>query len=455
MEDTLQLGDLELDIIKMCNQNRSFLVKMVSHLKQEYFESNMFGLIFHTYQQFFNRFHKAPTEDIVKNILVKSGRDIKKTQPILDQIFRGNPVDPAEEDYIINEVERFGKRARMKQAILESVDLLENDNFDEITNKVRDALIFALDHKIGYDLYDIDERYANLQASLQDKMSTGYAQLDKVLSGGWAKKELYAFMGPPGIGKSIFLPNCGFKLLLNGYNVVHYSMEMSEDRLGLRYDAMATNINIRKLMDHPDEIKKKYDMIKKVTKSHLKLKEFPTSMASILDIESHLEHLRMYEDFEPDVVIIDYGDIMRSTRKTASAYEEQGWIFRELRGLAVKRNIAVITATQANRDSLSTDGAGTKEIIGMGNTADSMEKNRILDALFTIVQKMKDKEQGKISLYSAKNRNGEANVYMDFLINYNNMSIKEALLGKDTTENEDSADDSGELDIEKDLDDAE
>lgn len=449
MEEKLQLGDLELDIFKVCNADRSFLVKMVSHLEPEYFESKNFATLFKIYKDFFNKFNKTPTENIIKDIFIKKGRDVNTIQPILDRIFRDNQIDSIEKEYILDEVVKFGKRARMSKAILESVDLLKDDNFDEITNKVRDALIFNLDHNIGYDLYDIDERYSNLANSLQNKISTGYAQIDKILSGGWAKKELYSLMGSPGIGKSVFLPNFGFKLLLNGYNVVHYSFEMSEDRLGLRYDAMATNINIRKLMDHPDEIKKKYDMIKKLTKSHLKLKEFPTSMASVFDIESHLEHLKMYEDFDPDVVIVDYGDIMKSTKKTGNAYEEQGWIFRELRGLAVKKNIVVITATQANRDALSTSGAGTKEIVGMGQTADSMEKNRILDALFTIIQSSKEKEQGKISLYSAKNRNGEANVYMDFIINYDTMSIKEALLGKAT--NEITEDGKNSLDIEKEL----
>ena len=86
-------------------------------------------------------------------------------------------------------------------------------------------------------------------------------------------------MGLPGFGKSIFLPNFGIKAMFNGMNVVHYSLEMSEERLGMRYDAIATGMVMKELTGHPDEIKKKYDTIKKVTKSRLKMKEFPTGMA--------------------------------------------------------------------------------------------------------------------------------------------------------------------------------
>jgi len=228
---------------------------------------------------------------------------------------------------------------------------------------------------------------------------------------------------------SIFLPNIGIKALANGSNVVHYSLEMSEDRVGLRYDAIASGIHTKKLSENTDEIKKKYETLKKLTKSHLKIKEFPTSMASVYDIEAHLDELKMYDDFEPDIILIDYGDIMRSTRVgTKNAYEEQGWIFRELRGLAVKRNIVIVTATQSTRDSLNSDG-GTKDIIGMDQTADSMEKNRILDVLFSITQSRAEKDDGKINLWVAKNRNGKSNQNLEFLINYMNFKIKEISLG--------------------------
>ena len=429
MEEKLQIGDLELDIFSISNIDRSFLVKIISHLKPEFFESRILGKIFNIYEKFFNKFNQIPTKRIVKEILDKSGSDPKESEFILNKIYDNKKtINAIEKQYILDEVVTFGKRARMKEAIIKSVDLLDKNDFESITNEIREALLFNLDVNIGYDLFDVDKRYKNLRDSLKNKMSTGYGQLDKVLNGGWSRKELIAILGPPGIGKSIFLPNFGFKALLNGYNVAHYSLEMSEDRLGLRYDAIASNININTIMSKSDEVKRKYNMIKKLTKTHLKLKEFPTSTATVLDIESHLEELKLYENFIPDIIIVDYGDIMRAIKRTKNLYEEQGWIFKELRSLAVKRNIAIITATQANRESFGSSGQGTKEVVGMQNTSDSMEKNRILDALFSIVQNPKEKDEGRINLWIAKNRNGPSNTYLQFLINYSTMQIKENLL---------------------------
>lgn len=429
MKDKLELGDLEIDIFKLCNQDRSFLVKMISNLKSEYFEGQTLGRIFTIYQAFFEKFNKPPTSKIVVDMLLKKGQTKERIEPYIERIFETEIIDPTEKDYITEEVTKFGKRARMKEAILESVDLLEVDDFGAITDKVKQALLFNMNVNVGLDLFDVDERFKLLKLSTGNKLSTGFGQLDKVLDGGWSKKELYAFMGPPGIGKSIFLPNIGFKALINNFNVIHYTLEMSEERMSQRYDGIATNIELKHLLTHQVEVEKKYNMIKKLTETKLKIKEFPTGMASVLDIEAHLEQLKLYEDFMPDLIIVDYGDIMKSIKKTMNLYEEQGAIFRELRGLAVKENIVVVTATQSNRDSLGADGQGTKEIIGMGNTADSMEKNRILDGLFTIIQSRKEKDEGRINLWTAKNRNGESSVYLEFLINYEKMQIKEALLG--------------------------
>lgn len=229
---------------------------------------------------------------------------------------------------------------------------------------------------------------------------------------------------------TIWLVNLGFKFLTRGYNVVHYSMEMGEERLGLRYDGIASGVNIKALeqMQSINDVKDAYKKVKMMTKTHLKLKEFPTGAASVYDVEAHLDELELYHEFKPDVIIVDYGDIMKSTKNTKSTYEEQGWIFRELRALAIKKNAVVVTATQSRRDALSDDG-GTKDIIGMDQVADSMEKNRILDILFSVQQSREEKSEGKINLWIAKNRNGESNKKMEFLVDYRIMKVSEIQVG--------------------------
>lgn len=605
MSDKLKLGELEFEIFKIANNDRPFLVKVLAHLNKKFFDSTLLSKTFVIYKLFFEKFGKPPTKKILKRELEKAGEDNEKIDKHIEYIFEEQETISAEErEYIVDKVTSLAKRKNIEEAVFQITDILAkeedlgDEDFGTMETKFRDALKYSMNVDIGWDLFDIDERYQAILDAVTEKITTGFNQIDHVLDGGVAKKELVAFQAPPGVGKcsvydseieieidtddplyqkvkhlfdgyktisrvkigdlveslgainegddvsvdstlkvnspfgyrgiesvhktqlnpewevetesgkktivadkhrletrngwfdesnnrywtfaeelksgdeiytkdgwekvvkcefngkhsamydlqvadthsyyaddihghnTIWLVNLGFNFLKHGYNVVHYTLEMSEERLGLRYDGVASNIALRELTSNIDEVKAKYKTLKKITKSHLKLKEFPTSLASIYDIEAHLEHLKLQENFIPDALIVDYGDIMKSTRTTKNLYEEQGWIFRELRGLAVKQNVAVVTATQSNRGALKEDG-GTSDLIGMDKTADSMEKNRILDVLFSVTQSVQDKNDGRLNLWVAKNRNGEANKMLEFLINYRNMKISEINLDSD------------------------
>ena len=200
--DKLELGDLEVDIFRVMNLDRVFLIKIIGAIKSDYFESNILSKIFVIYQVFFEKLNKLPSESIIKRELIKTGDSEDRINPFLERIFDvERTLEHAEIAYVKDEVETFAIRARMKDAVMQSMDFLAEDNFPAITNAVKDALLFSMDIDKGIDLYDVDERYQRLAENLGDKMQTGFKALDKVLNGGWVKKELYAFMGPPGIGK--------------------------------------------------------------------------------------------------------------------------------------------------------------------------------------------------------------------------------------------------------------
>jgi replicative DNA helicase len=434
MRDKLALGDLELDIFKISQQDKSFLIKMMTHLSEDFFESTMHVKLFNCYKKFFNLYNKAPTEKMLRLYLTQNKESEDGIDLVCTRIFNTAIAPSQEKDMILDDVISRSKKRKIRDAIVEGSVLLsektdlDDSDMEQIVNKLRDAVKFSIDTNLGYDLYDIDARYNSMLADTSEKIPTGYGQINSILNGGWSKKEIACILGAPGFGKSIFLCNFGFHALKNGFNVVHYSMEMSETRVGARYDSIVSNISDKQLLENRDEVKDAYETLKKVTSKHLKIKEFPTSMASIFDLEAHLEELYLHEEFTPDLVIVDYGDIMRSSHKTNNNYEEQGWVFRELRGLAVKRNVALITASQATRDSLKSDG-GTAENIGMDKMADSMEKNRILDYLFSIIQTKREKDDQIINLWTAKNRNGDSSKTLQFKINYHNYRITEALVG--------------------------
>lgn len=427
--ERLRLGDLEINIFKFAVKDRAFLAKMLGCLEPKYFESKFFNRLFLEFKDYFKKYDDIPSKEFAKNWLVRSLEEekLEVIEAVLNDVYNENfIVKEAEKKCILDEVIIFAKRAKIKSALITAANLSIENKFDQVVEVMTDALKFNIDVNLGYDLYDVDARYTALGQLSENKLNTGYSQINDILGGGWTKKELFCVMGPPGMGKSIFLVNFGLAALINNYSVIHYSFEMSEERLGLRYDAAHSQIIQKNLIENKARVKEMYSVTKIASNGRLRIKEFPTATATIYDLEAHLEQLKMYESFVPDIVIVDYGDIMKSTRATKNAYEEQGWIFRELRGLAIKKNVVVITATQTRRDALDSKG-GTKEVVGMDYVADSMEKNRILDVLFSITQNKNMLSQGQIGLFVAKNRNGESNKGLTFHINYGTMKITECI----------------------------
>jgi replicative DNA helicase len=189
----------------------------------------------------------------------------------------------------------------------------------------------------------------------------------------------------------------GANALRNGKNVLHYTFELSETAVGIRYDSNLCDIDSNEVMDRKDEVKKFYDDNKHL--GRLFIKEYPTNTASIFTIRSHVERLDL-KGFKPDIIIIDYADIMRSTRQFDSLRHELKLVYEELRGFAMEYSIPVWTASQSNKE-----GANA-EIIDMTNMSEAYGKAMICDFIISVSRRSHEKASGWGRLYVAKNRAG-------------------------------------------------
>ena len=149
---------------------------------------------------------------------------------------------------------------------------------------------------------------------------TGIPELDKrgILSGGLGRGELGVITAPTGVGKSHFLVNLGAEALSRGKNVIHYTFELSERAVGIRYDSNLCEIPSNDIIDRKEEVMAVYE---KAEFGRLIIKEYPTGSASVMTIRNHVEKL-LLKSFVPSLIIIDYADIMRSSRRYDSLRHE-------------------------------------------------------------------------------------------------------------------------------------
>lgn len=153
--------------------------------------------------------------------------------------------------------------------------------------------------------------------------------------------------------------------------------------------------------------------------SELMIKEFPTGQASINTIRNLLVQLKNYNEFEPDVLIVDYLELLRPTREIQQEYHAQQKIAEELRGVAMEYGILVWTATQTNRQGRMV------KVITDAELGDSYGKIRTCDFAISLNQSEEEFDEGKMRAYVIKSRNGRPRFSVPMKVDYNVLRMEE------------------------------
>jgi archaellum biogenesis ATPase FlaH len=279
----------------------------------------------------------------------------------------------------------------MKGAILQSVELLKEGRFEEIQKTIEDSLKISTEQDLGADYFDSFK--SRQQVHARACIPTGFPLLDanEVLDGGLANGELGVVMAPTGGGKSFFLVNLGYGALAAGKNVIHYSFELSETHVGNRYDSRITGIPTKELRNRMVEAEAQ---LVRFNGGQLYIKEYPPKVATINTIKFHMGRL-LSNGFDPDLIIIDYGDLMKSRRGYDQKRFELESIFEDLRALSMEMKLPIWTATQSNREGFNDD------VITIDKVGEAINKAMVVDFFGTFSQR---------KFHIGKNRMGQANV---------------------------------------------
>ena len=279
-------------------------------------------------------------------------------------------------DWLLQEFETFSRHKALEKAILDSADLLEKGEYGPVEDLVKKAVQIGLQKDLGTD-YFADPR-ARLEA-IKDKngqVSTGWPSLDKKLFGGFNRGELNIFAGGSGSGKSLFMANLGVNWCLAGMNVMYLTFELSENLVGMRLDAMVSEIPSRDIFKSIDDVQMKVKMIGKKSGA-FQVKYMPTGK-NANDIRAYLKEYEIKTGRKVDVLLIDYLDLMHPIGAKISAenlFVKDKYVSEELRNLAMELNCIFVTASQLNRSSVEEiefDHSHISGGISKINTADNL-----------------------------------------------------------------------------------
>jgi len=374
--------------------DRPFLEQVSDILETKYFESDTNKWVVDITRKYFSKYKNTPTTDFFKTEIQKI-TDKALQQNVLTQLKAIYALQSGgDSEWVKNEFVTFCKNQNFKNVILTSVDLLQTGQFDKIEKLVRDAVKVGQSNDLGLDYKeDIEVRFEEVN---RRTVKTNWDVIDELIDGGLGPGELGVIVAPSGVGKTWVLCHIGAEAVRQGKNVLHYTLELTQNYVGQRYDTIFTGIPSAELRDNKEHIKDKVDKLK----GGLMIKYYPPKGITANTIAAHIDMVRSTK-FQPDLIIIDYADLLMSVNsKNNSDYQEQGGIYIDLRAMGGEYQIPIWTASQTNRSAIESD------VIHADKIADSYAKVMNADLIISVSRKDTDKLNDTARFHVMKNRFG-------------------------------------------------
>ena len=361
--------------------------KYLQAIKSGFYTSEEIDVLSYLANKFYSKFNETPSQEQIKLLISNSKKAAKVTDNILDMLFQVD-LDQYDEEWLVSTAESWIKWRTFDTSLFDTIEYIKTtqvtpENADSVIQKVknlindRNNLTFNSD--LGLNFFDVDSH----DQKDAEKVSTGYNFLDRLLGGGYDKGgNLIVYAGEQNIGKSIYLANDAANFVKMGTNTVVVTAEMAAHKFVKRIGSNLLNININ---DYGEKAKNKEHIKRRLETvgdgftppGQLFIKQFPTSQATVLDIESYVNQIEEERQIKVGAVVIDYINILANYRNqnTENTYMKIKQIAEDLRAMGIRNNWLIVTATQITRNGYNSSDIGMTDIAesaGLSHTADVM-----------------------------------------------------------------------------------
>jgi archaellum biogenesis ATPase FlaH len=302
-------------------------------------------------------------------------------------------------DWLMDEFENFSRHKGLERAILKSADLLDKGEYGPVEKLIKDAIQISLNKDMGTDYFEDPRGRLEALKNSNGQISTGWPSVDKKLYGGFNRGELNIWCAASGGGKSLFLANLGINWALNGLNVIYLTFELSENLVSMRMDSMLTGVATREIFKNLEDVELKVKMTGKKA-GNIQIKYMPSGKTTN-DIRAYLKEYQVKKGYKPDIILIDYLDLMMPMSVKVSPsdlFVKDKYVSEELRNLAMETQAIVCTASQLNRSAVEEIEFDHSHISG------GLSKIQTADNVIGIFTSRAMKERGRYQIQFMKTR---------------------------------------------------
>jgi replicative DNA helicase len=382
----------QIKVLSSLLTHKEFLQNIHDVLSEEYFDNQAHKWVIGQILDYYEKYHTTPTMEVLKVEMKKVSNEVLQLS-IKEQLREAYQASNEDLEYVEKEFSSFCKNQQLKKALLNSVDLLNSGDFESIRGLIDNALKAGAEKNIGHEyIKDTEARY---REEARTVVATPWGKFNELMQGGLGNGDFGLIFGNPGGGKSWTLVALGGYAVKMGYNVLHYTLELGEDYVGRRYDAFFTGKPVDTLFKNREKVEE----IVKELPGQLIIKEYAPGQATVNTLRAHIQKCTDL-DFKPDLIIIDYVDLLSSKKRVQDRKGEIDDIYVSTKGLAKELQLPIWSVSQVNR-------AGAKDDVIEGDkAAGSYDKIMITDIAISLSRKKEDKVNGTGRFHIMKNRYG-------------------------------------------------
>lgn len=446
-EETIEHFDFDAEfqtkVAAFAVRDDQFMRRCASLLRPEFFENVGEAILVEIALHHVQKYHSvpdSPTLNLEITDRMKSKRirhDDAREVVIAKRALLTTSLSNRE--FVEERVARFAKHQAMGNAILKSVALREIGDFDKIEKMIKEAVSIGLnDHGDAYNYYErinarTEERLEMVSGKRAPQgITTGIPKMDDLLyHKGWGRKELATIMGGAKAGKSTALINFAKSASIAGKNVLYVTLEMSASIVSDRLDACISETLMKELTVHIHSVDHKIKAVAARAIGHLVIHEFPSGTLTSSQLRKLIERYKspgrnpdgtIREPIKFDLIVVDYADIMAPEYRTDNAIENSKSVYIDLRAIATEENVAMLTATQTNREGYKAAVAKAEHV------AEDFNKVRTVDLMISINKTEEEAKRGEARLYFAASRNQESGFTITIKQNLAMMVFVESVL---------------------------
>ena len=389
-------------LIKSIIENKKYGETIIDVLESRYFDNTSFKFIMENVKELFKTYNTIPNYDTVaQKLMAEGGNDSTKHVDTLESIKQLE----VNTEYIQDTALNFCKQQNLKKKLKDVHNIIDNGEFEsynKIEEIIQKALQIGLMNDDGTDVFeDID---LALEKDNRLPIATGIVGIDNLLEGGLGRGELGIVLAPTGTGKTTLLTKMANTAYNQGYNVLQVFFEDNPGNIKRKHYTIWSGVAPKDQPENAEEVKIKVKEAEVQSKGGIKLLKLASDNVTISEIKNKVRKL-ISDGFKIDLLLIDYVDCISPERSVnGEEWKGEGSIMRSLESMTGEFDIAIWTATQGNRESISS------EVVNSDQMGGSIKKAQIAHVIVSIAKTLEQKENNLATLTLLKSRIGRDGV---------------------------------------------